>query len=240
MDDRERQSAGPGPGPDGGSAVGPAGEDPAIRFFERLAHDLRGPLSPLQTAAYLLRRDDIDRARQQDLLEVIDRQTHRLSAMVQEVSDWMRARRSRLVGHRESIVVAMLLELACANLPRAIALDIPPTLDDVQVDGDAQRLVQMLSTLVGFMQARAEAVSMRASPADGMVGITIETPGVDWAKGETDQLFTDSQAVPFDEGLGMRLLIAQAIAQAHAGEIRASQGEGGAAVLELRLPLANG
>jgi signal transduction histidine kinase len=225
-------------GPDSEGGPGVSGEDPTIRFFERLAHDLRGPLSPLQTAAYLLRREDIDRARQQDLLEVIDRQTHRLSAMVQEVSDWMRARRSRLVGHREGIAVPMLLELACANLPRGVALEVPAALDTAQVMGDAQRLVQMLSTLIAFMLARAEPVSVGARTDGGGVWITVATPGRAWKSGETAGLFTESQQVPFDEGLGMRLLIAQAIAHAHGGEIRASVEDGETAAVELQLPLA--
>jgi len=216
---------------------GTSGDDPTIRFFERLAHDLRGPLSPLQTAAYLLRRDDVDRARQQDLLEVIDRQTHRLSAMVQEVSDWMRARRDRLVGHRENIAVPMLLDLACANRSSGIALEVPAALDAVQVTGDAQRLVQMLSTLIAFMQARAAPVSVGARVDEG-VAITVATPGCAWKSGETAELFNDSQQVPFDEGLGMRLLIAQAIANAHGGAIHTSDEGGETAVVELRLPLA--
>jgi signal transduction histidine kinase len=220
-------------------STGAAGDDPALRFFERLAHDLRGPLSPLQTAAYLLRRGDVDRARQQDLLEVIDRQTQRLSAMVQEVSDWMRARRDRLVGHRETIAVPMLLELACANLARRVALEVPVELDEVQIDGDAQRLVQMLATLIAYMQTRAERVEVQAASEAGGVAIIIGTSETAWKPGEAEGLFLESQPVPFDEGLGMRLLIADAIARAHGGEIRPCSAAGGA-TLECRIPAAGG
>ena len=36
---------------------------PDYAWLDRLAHDLRGPLAPLQTASYLLQRDDLDETR---------------------------------------------------------------------------------------------------------------------------------------------------------------------------------
>src|SRR3546814_13244690 len=50
-------------------------DEPA--WLDRLAHDLRGPLAPLQTASYLLQRDALDPARRTELRELLDRQTHR-------------------------------------------------------------------------------------------------------------------------------------------------------------------
>ncbi len=215
--------------------------DPSVLLLERLAHDLRGPLSPLQTAAFLLRRDDIDPERQQELLEIIDRQTTRLSGMVQEVSDWMRARQSRLVDRREPVGVPMLVELACAATDPTVRLDLPDTIDAAEIDGDAQRLVQMLSTLVGFMQARAgeAGIVVRVASVDDGVQIVLEAPGAPWTDGERDGLFRGAQAVPFDEGLGMRLLVSQAIAEAHGGELSAVAPTTDGARLEVRLPLSD-
>lgn len=216
------------------------GDDASVLLLERLAHDLRGPLSPLQTAAYLLRRDDIDPERRDELLEIIERQTTRLSGMVQEVSDWMRARQSRLVDHREPIGASMLVEMACATAGPMVRLDLPGTLDHAMIDGDTQRLVQMLSTLVGFMQARAGGmgISVRASSAGHELRVVVEAPGTSWADGERDALFNDAQVTPFDEGLGMRLLLAQAIAQAHGGEVGAGESTTDGAWLDVRLPLS--
>ena len=218
----------------------PEDDDPSALLLDRLAHDLRGPLSPLQTAAYLLRRDDIDAARQHELLEIIERQIARLSGMVQEVSDWTRARQSRLLDHRETTGVSMLVELACATAVPAVRLELPESLDHAAVEGDTKRLVQMLSTLVGIMQARAgdAGVLVRAEQTGGEVRVVVEAPGASWSHDEREALFRKAQAVPFDEGLGMRLLVARAIAQAHGGELGAS-GSIGNAWLEARLPLSS-
>lgn len=217
------------------------GDDPSALLLERLAHDLRGPLSPLQTAAYLLRQDDIDAARQHELLGIIERQTARLSGMVQEVSDWTRARQSRLLDHREPVGVPMLVELACAAMMPAVRLELPESLDPATIDGDTKRLAQMLSTLVGVMQARAgdAGVSVRAAQVDGDVRIVVEAPGAAWVDGEREALLREAQAVPFDEGLGMRLLVARAIAQAHGGELGVGESAAEGAWIDVRLPLSD-
>lgn len=216
------------------------GGDASTLLLQRLAHDLRGPLSPLQTAAYLLRRDDMDPERRRELLEIIDRQTARLSGMVQEVSDWMRARQSRLVDHREPVGASMLVELACANAGPMVRIVLPEALDPAMIDGDAQRLVQMLSTLVGFMRAKAgeTGVWVRTSLAGNELRVVIEAPGAAWADGEREALFNDAQATPFDEGLGMRLLLAKAIVQAHGGEVDAGESTANGAWLDVRIPLS--
>lgn len=216
------------------------GEDASLMLLERLAHDLRGPLSPLQTAAYLLRRDDLEPERRAELLEIIERQTTRLSAMVQEVSDWTRARQSRLVEHRRPVGASLLVELGCAAAGPMLRMDLPETLDTAMVDGDAQRLVQMLSTLVEFMRTKTGegTVSVRASSTDNMLVIVVEAPGATWADGERESLFKKAQAAPFDEGLGMRLLLAQSIAHAHGGAVDIGETSGDGTRLDVRLPLA--
>lgn len=217
------------------------GEDVSLTLLERLAHDLRGPLSPLQTAAYLLRRDDIEPERRVELLEIIERQTTRLSAMVQEVSDWTRARQSRLVEHRRPVSASLLVELGCAPAGPMLRMDLPEALEAVMVDGDAQRLVQMLSTLVEFMRTKAGDGSLwvRASSTDDALVILIQAPGATWADGERGSLFKKAQAAPFDEGLGMRLLLAQSIAHAHGGAVDIGETIGDGARLDVRLPLAS-
>ena len=213
----------------------PGGDGP--EFLERLAHDLRGPLSPLQTAAYLLRRGDLESDRQRELLEIIDRQTMRLSSMVQEVSDWMRARRSRLVAHREVQAVSLLLELGCATRAGKVVLEVPPELDEAMLEADTQRLVQMLETLLQWTEARGSGgrAIVTADVQGPEVRITLRAPSVEWT--DAEPLFDAPQAVPFDEGLGMRLLIARAIAEAHGGSITALGAVGGGMLFEIRLPL---
>lgn len=215
--------------------------DPSAILLDRLAHDLRGPLSPLQTAAYLLRRPDLEPERRDELLAIIDRQTTRLSAMVQEVSDWTRARQSRLVNRREAVMPAMLAELAVTSSGTDVRLEVAAALDDITVDGDAQRLVQMLSTLVGYLRSRAGdgGVAMRVELVGEGVQIDVQAQGSIWNPGERDATFSGTEAEPFDEGLGMRLMIARAIAHAHGGDMHAGEAGDGSAMIRVLLPLGS-
>ncbi|HSM10496.1 MAG TPA: HAMP domain-containing sensor histidine kinase [Lysobacter sp.] len=216
--------------------VGPA-------FLGRLAHDLRGPLSPLQTAAYLLRREDIGPQRQRELLDIIDRQSTRMGGMLQEMSDWMRASKGSVGARREPINVPMLVELGCAELAGAGgAIDLPEALDEVEVIGDAQHLVQMLGTLVSYMQVRAGVPRVGAALEGGLLVMTIEVASMSDADADgwrqsLDTLFAAPEPAPFDEGLGLRLLIASAIAEAHGGSVLATAPEPGHGRIEIRLPV---
>ncbi len=222
-------------------ATAMAGEDtdPSATLLDRLAHDLRGPLSPLQTAAYLLRRPDLEPERRDELLAIIDRQTTRLSAMVQEVSDWTRASKSRLVNRREAVMPAMVAELAVTSSGIDVRLDVAAALDDITIDGDAQRLVQMLSTLLGFMRSRVGGaeIIMSAELVEEGVRIDVQANGSPWSPGERDGVFSGAEAEPFDEGLGLRLMIARAIARAHGGSMRAAETGDGSAMIRVLLPL---
>lgn len=222
-------------------------EDSGAVFLGRLAHDLRGPLSPLQTAAYLLRRDDLNPQRRTELLDIIDRQASRLGSMLQEVSDWMRARQGALVGRREPLNVSMLIEQACAQLAAAGgSIEVPETLDQVEVMGDTQHLVQMVGTLLGYMQGRAgdDGVRVIAALGGDRVEIFIErctavcaSPHEPSLEQAFAMLFTAPEPAPFDDGLGLRLLIARAIAEVHGGRLSADTTASGCERLRIDLPV---
>lgn len=227
--------------------------DSTPHLLRRLAHDLRDPLSPLQTAVYLLRTGEIDAERQRELLDIIDRQTTRLGAMVEEVADWQRVEQDRLIDHREVSNLPMLVELACGKMQargRTVVANLPASLDDVGIDGDAQRLVQMLGTLIAYMQSQAAdtGVEIRGEPpTEGRVTITIARHAgsgtrpqgaADTLPEQAAMLFSAPQPTPFDDGLGWRLLIADAVARAHGGSLSARVVADAGLEVRLQLPVA--
>lgn len=209
---------------------------PGVPWLDRLAHDLRGPLSPLQTASYLLQRDDLEPARRQELLQLLERQSRRMARMLDELEDWVRAGQDRLLGTKEACEPALLLDYALvgANLAGT------PVDDDgavAVVEGDPQRLTQLLRTLLDFSLARggAPALRLRSDARRATIEATLPGPAPDPA--ELPALFAERQASPFDEGLGLRLLLAHRIALAHGGELAAGIADGRLR-LRCELPLA--
>jgi signal transduction histidine kinase len=205
-------------------------------WLDRLAHDLRGPLAPLQTASYLLQREDLDPARRQELLAMLERQTRRLGRMLDELDDWARAGRGRLLGQREPCEPALLLDYAIvgSNLG-GIVVDDDGSI--AVVDGDSQRLTQLLRSLLDYSVARGgiDAITLRSS--DGRAVVEVRVAGVAATPGDATGLLEAPQSNPYDEGLGLRLLLAREIAAAHGGELSARV-EGETLVLRCELPLA--
>ena len=211
--------------------------DAGVPWLDRLAHDLRGPLSPLQTASYLLQRDDLDPARRQELLQMLERQSRRLARMLDELEDWARAGQDRLIGVREPCEPVLLLDYALVGAGLAGT----PVDDDgaiAIVDGDSRRLTQLLRTLLDFALARGGAPALRLRSDAGCVAIDVIPPGPPPAADVLATLFTSRQAEPFDEGLGLRLLLAHRIALAHGGDLTASVVDGRLR-LRCELPLAD-
>lgn len=208
--------------------------DPA--WLDRLAHDLRGPLAPLQTAGYLLQREDLDPARRQELLAMVERQTRRLGRMLDELDDWVRAGRERLLGEREEVELALLLDYALVGSGiRDVRVD-----DDggiALVSGDPQRLTQLLRTLFDFAQARGGLSGVALRSGDGHARVDVRVADAGSPAGDVAELLDAPQREPYDEGLGLRLLLAREIAHAHGGELVAEPGDGGLH-LRLELPMA--
>lgn len=206
-------------------------------LFERLVHDLKGPLSPLQTAAYLLRRPELPQERRVELAETIERQSRRMAGMIEELGDWVRAQEGRLVHRRRPVEVQQMVDLAvggvagCATVP-----EVEADVADAQVDGDESRLVQALGSLLTFAQWRGGAVPALHAWRDD-ANVVIEVSDVASAPVDTSSLLTAPLPEPFDLGLGLRLVIADATVRAHGGTLAAQSLAPGLA-LRMTLPLA--
>jgi len=207
--------------------------------LDRLAHDLRGPLMPLQTAAYLLRRGQCDEERQQELLVLIERQTRRLAGMIDELADWSRAVEGTLLVSREPCVPALLLDDAIggAGFDPESRPEIVDDSGDAQVEGDPGRLVQLLRTLLQYAGSlRVARVRMHVERDELRIDVLGADASFDPAL--LPDLLAQPMPEPFDQGLGLRLLVAREIAEAHAGRLEADIAEGGGLRLTCRLPLA--
>jgi signal transduction histidine kinase len=204
-------------------------------WLDRVAHDLRGPLMPLQTAVQLLRSDQLEAPRRAELLDVIERQARQLTQLIAELDDWNRVTRHRLLGRREPVEPALLLDAASvgAGIPVTIATDAAP---GTSVEGDAQRLTQLLRILIGFLASHGEAPTATLATTGDRLRIDLEAAGFE-PDDATATLFEQPQGHPHDGGLGLQLLIARGIAEAHGGALEARP-DSGRLRLRCELPLA--
>ncbi|WP_433785313.1 ATP-binding protein [Actinomycetospora sp. CA-101289] len=215
------------------------------RFLSDAAHELRTPITGVQTLAEsLVRHPDGDLERRERLATTLVRETRRAGALVADMLELARIEDGTPLDRREVDLAA----LAAAEADRVALL--APGLT-VRVDGtptpvhaDPGRIAQVLANLLE--NAR------RHSPPEGTVRIAVsrdgpravldvvdEGPGIPAADRERvfDRLVRLDDARTRDAGgAGLGLPIARALARAHGGDLRAVDTEQGAR-LRLTLPV---
>lgn len=207
--------------------------------LHRLAHDLRGPLSPLQTAVYLLRSGQLDDARRDELHDLLDRQVRRMAGMIDELDDWLRAAQDRLIGSTGRIEPVQLLEMAMTAT--GCVGGEPADIDDeallASVTGDQRRIVQMLRILLEYARSRAGGAVPRVRVRCEGPWLVLDIVAAGGEAGEPATLLAGPVADAGEDSLGLRLLVAEAIARSHDGSLEAGEQEGHLR-LRCRLPLA--
>lgn len=212
-------------------------------WLDRLAHDLRGPLSPIQTAVYLLRAPGVEAGQRDELLAVLDRQAQRLGAMIDELSDLVQADRGSLVATREVVDVRTLVVDAVARLPsRPPRVEFDAGAAQLEVEGDGRRLGQLFDVLLGLQAARGCTAPVEARIGRSATGLrmacTARCPEASDALAAS--LLEAPHPDPPDGALGLGLVVAAAIAQAHGGSMMARASGADALEFVLELPAVPG
>lgn len=212
---------------------------PPLPGLHRLAHDLRGPLAPLQTAIYLLRSGQLDDAKRKELHDLLERQTRRMAGMIDELDDWLRATQERLVGSTSRVEPVQLLEMAMtlAGCTGGVPADIDDDSLLASVDADQRRIVQMLRTMLEHARAQGGGAAPRVRVRCDDASLVLDVVASGGNAGGAATLLEAPVADPGEDSLGLRLLVASAIAQAHHGSLEASDDDGRLR-LRCRLPLA--
>jgi len=212
-----------------------------VPLLDRLVHDLKGPLAPLQTAAYLLGRDDLPPERRRELLDTLERQSRRLGHMIEEAGDWVRASQQRLVSRRAPCELGLLLDTAVGGIAGCtVEPRVPAELVEQVISGDEARLLQMFAALIRNASARdpehTPTVLVAAVPEGVRITVSDRGPALD--EDALAAVLDQPNPAPPDAGLGLRLLIASAIARAHGGTLAAVPGDAGLGLaLVCELPL---
>jgi len=217
-------------------------------FLADISHELRTPLTSIQGFAQAIVEGEARGDAVSHVAEIIHREARRLVRMVEGLLQVARLESGAQSMAREDVQPARLLESAVAAL-EVQAKDAGVSFDVAGADalpslrGDPDKLAQLfLNVLDNAVKhsPRGTTVHVRGSRDDGAVLVRVRDAGSGLPQGAQTRLFQrfyrgeNAQR----DGAGLGLAIAQAIAQAHGGSIRASNVEGGGAEFAVRLPLA--
>jgi signal transduction histidine kinase len=222
------------------------------QFTANAAHELRTPIASTKAILEVAIADEqLTLAESQQTLQTLYRQNDRLARLAQDLLLLSRLDSPQATFVREPICLNELIEDLEEELaPVAIAagVDLKHEIQvDIRlfVDGDANQIHRLLSNLVSnAMQHTAVNgnVVIRLQKSHNQAIILVQDWGSGIAKSELSHLFYRFHRVESDRnrhsgGAGLGLAIAQAITQAHGGQISVQSQVGQGSLFTVQLPI---
>ena len=217
------------------------------RFAGVVSHDLQSPMRVIAGCARILERragDALD-AEQRELLEHIVGGVHRMTALLDGIREWSRARGgdAPMGAVDAGAAVAEARSLLAADLEAADARvevgELPV------VHGHTAALVQLFQNLIAnavkFRGEVAPVIAVAAEPADdGMWAFSVTDNGIGIEQEYADGVFEfgrrlHSGAIP---GSGIGLTVCKTVVERHGGRIRVEPAPGGGSRFWFTLPAA--
>ncbi len=219
-------------------------------FLATLAHELRNPLAPIQTAVDLM-RELADRPVPPRVVDTIQRQLRHITRLVDDLMDLSKIVTNKIELRREPVALADVIEMAVAELtPRLEArnqrLVLAPMPEDIVVIGDSVRLVQVVSNLLSNANRYTRSggrIELAWEVDQHRAHVRITDDGIGIAPDLLEkifEMFVQERAHAEDSaGLGVGLPLTRQLMELHGGGVKAhSEGRGLGSVFHLWLPLA--
>jgi signal transduction histidine kinase len=214
-------------------------------FIAMLAHELRNPLSAIQTAVGVMKTRQSDERRTW-ARDVIERQAQLMDRLIADLLDVSRIRRTAFDVHRQPVSIVEVLD-AAVTATQALARDRNQAWDvrtpdvDAIVLADPDRLQQALANLLGNAArytAPGGRITVDVTIADKHVAIAIQDTGIGIAPEEIELMFEPFHRGSTSSGLGIGLFLARTFITYNGGTLRAtSPGLGHGSTFFVELPV---
>jgi signal transduction histidine kinase len=218
-------------------------------FVSSVSHELRTPLTSMIGYLEILRGGEAGdlSGQQQRFLEIVDRNCHRLSDLIDDILFMSRVDSGRFRLERESVDLSELAEDRAESIrPAANGKGVEVHLDvdgAVCLHGDPARLAQVLDNLlsnaVKFTPAGGS-VFVTVSASDEAAHLEVRDTGVGIPEDESVRLFERffrASTAANIKGTGLGLSIVRSIVEAHGGTISVRSHVGVGTTVAVDLPL---
>lgn len=217
-------------------------------FVNDLSHDIRTPLSVLNTSLYLIRRAKTDDQRG-ERVSIMEEQVSRVNKLIEQLVTL-----SRLEHHLASMVEAVSVNELLRHVRTAFAersekkqvvieIDLDNTVPSFTAD-QAQLDLALTNLVENALQHTPPAgvITLRSRRSSHDVVIEIEDTGVGIPQAEQDAIFErfyriDKARATDTGGMGLGLPIVQKVAELHQGRVELESTQGVGSLFRLILPL---
>jgi signal transduction histidine kinase len=212
------------------------------------SHDLKTPLTAMLMQLQILQLGEpLDETRQK-AVRILQRNTHRLRLMLDDMLDLARMESGTFVLRRVEIDVAHVVREACEIFgPKASNAGInfqENSEEGLIVKGDEHRLAQVLANLLSnAVRATSPGGQIRilAGSTGNKAEIVVEDSGCGMSKEQLARLFKPFERIgdyPSHRGTGLGLYLSRTVVEQHGGTITVSSpGLGKGTTLRVALPL---
>lgn len=219
-----------------------------------ISHEFRTPLAA-QLASIELLRDGLEtmsEAQRRDLVMSLERGTHRLTRLIDNLLESVRIESGQLAIRRQSLTLSELIDDAREMVGslfeqrnQTLEVSIPEELP--WIEGDGLRLTQVFVNLLANANKYApenSTVRIGARAHDNAIDAWVEDegPGVSEAAHGSifDRFSRGKDEEPEPGGLGLGLWIVKSIVERHGGTVRAERTSEGRTRFTVSLPVAEG
>jgi signal transduction histidine kinase len=219
-------------------------------FLAVLAHELRNPLAPVSYAVEILQAGGLDEERRAWCHEVISRQVGHLTRLVDDLLDVSRITRGKIELRLERLDLRSVIAGAVDSSRPFVeshrhALEAPPAVEPVWVDGDAVRLTQVIANLLNNAAKYQEdggRIRIAAAREGDSAVVRVRDEGIGMAPEILARVFepfmqADHSLHRSHGGLGLGLSLVRSLVELHGGSVEArSDGLGRGSEFVVRLP----
>ncbi|MEM6731021.1 MAG: HAMP domain-containing sensor histidine kinase [Myxococcota bacterium] len=219
-------------------------------FVSSVSHDLRTPLTSIRmfTEMLLMRRVS-DEQEERECLEVIAKETERLTRLTERILDFSRMEAGRKAYRYEPISVEPVIQEAleaCRPLMTHgdfdVVVEIEPELPRMCADRDAmiEVLMNLISNAVKYSTTE-HFIALRAKRKGKDVAISVADHGMGIPKTELKKVFekfhrVDCRRTSEVSGSGIGLSLVQHIVEAHDGKVDVKSTPGRGSTFTVRIP----
>lgn len=225
--------------------------DLKLKFLAMISHELRTPLASIKGFTTTLLADDVvwPPDRQRDFLETINTESDKLTDLIEQLLDLSRIEAGilRIMPKKQSlveIITSTVAQLRSIIREHELAVDIAPDLPPIF--GDAQRIAQILTNLVGNAAKYSPAktrISISVYQINNMIEVDVVDQGIGIPSKERKRVFEAFHQLENGSGIRMRgaglgLAICKGLIEAQSGSIWIQDRTGSGTVVSFTLPVA--
>lgn len=222
-------------------------------FIASVSHDIRTPLNSVQESIALILDGVVNPTDEQGkrVLEIAKRNVKRLADMINDLLDFSKLEAGKMKLHVVQSDIQVLIDEVLGNLKtladkKQIQFVFDPIKDFPKIDCDGDRMVQVLTNLVGnalkFTPEKGTITVTVAKDDSKQLTIAVADTGIGIPKEDLERIFEKFEQVPGAgskeiKGTGLGLAICKELVRLHHGQIWAESESGKGSRFIIRMPI---